>query len=56
VYQNGTEKDILLTWKIRRVCSNYVCVCKFFMCVCVCVFVRWGKRWGWMNRQHDGAV
>ena len=37
VYQNGTEKDILLTWKIRRVRSNYVCVCKFFMCVCVCV-------------------
>jgi len=35
--QNGTEKDILLTWKIRRVRSNYVCVCKFFMCVCVCV-------------------
>ena len=34
--QNGTEKDISLTWKIRRVCSNYVCVCKF-VCVCVCV-------------------
>ena len=57
VSQNGTEKDISLTWKIRRVHSNYVCVCKF-VCVCVCVYVcvRWGKRWGWMNRQHDGAV
>ena len=51
VSQNGTEKDISLTWKIRRVRSNYVCVCKF---VCVCVW--WGKRWGWMNRQHDGVV
>ena len=49
VSQNGTEKDISLTWKIRRVRSNYVCVCKF-----VCVW--WGKRWGWMNRQHDGVV
>ena len=26
------------------------------MCACVCVCVRWGKRWGWINRQHDGAV
>ena len=41
--QNGTEKDISLTWKIRRVHSIYVCVCKFVcvgvavcMCVCVC--------------------
>jgi len=25
-------------------------------CVYVCVCVRWGKRWGWINRQHDGAV
>ena len=38
VAQNGTEKDLSLTWKIRRVRSNYVCVCKFvYMCVCVCV-------------------
>ena len=37
VSQNGTEKDILLTWKIRRVRSNYVCVSKFvYVCVCVC--------------------
>ena len=36
--QNGTEKDISLTWKIRGVCSNYVYVCKF-VCVCVCVCV-----------------
>ena len=46
VYQNGTEKDILLTWKIRRVRSNYVCVCKFFMCVCVCVCLWDGERGG----------
>ena len=40
VAQNGTEKDLSLTWKIRRVRSNYVCVCKFvYMCVCVCVCV-----------------
>ena len=35
--QNGTEKDTSL-----RVCSNYVCVCKFesvCLCVCVCVCV-----------------
>ena len=37
VSQNGTEKDISLTWKIRRVRSNYVCVSKFvYVCVCVC--------------------
>ena len=37
VSQNWTEKDISLTWKIRRVCSNYVCVCvSLCMCVCVC--------------------
>ena len=48
---NGTEKDISLTWKIRRVHSNYVRMCKF---VYVCVW--WGKRLRWMNRQHDGAV
>ena len=53
--QNGTEKDISLTWKIRSVHSNYVCVCKF-VCVCVYVCVRWEKRWGWMNRQYDGSV
>ena len=35
--QNGREKDISLTWKIRRVRSNYVCVSKFvYVCVCVC--------------------
>ena len=37
VSQNGTEKDTSL-----RVCSNYVCVCKFesvCLCVCVCVCV-----------------
>ena len=51
VSQKGTEKDISLTWKIKRVCSYYMCVC-----VCVCVCVRWGKSWGWMNRQHDGTV
>ena len=33
VSQKGTEKDISLTWKIKRVCSNYMCVC---VCVCVC--------------------
>ena len=55
VSQNGTEKDISLTWKIRRVCSNYVCVCKFvYVCVCVCVCVRvcvwWKKMWdGWRD-------
>ena len=55
--QNGTEKDISLTWKIRRVCSNYVCVCKFvYVCVCVCVRVCvMEKNVGWMKRQHDGA-
>ena len=51
--QNGTEKDISLTWKIRRVCSNYVCVCKFVyvcVCVCVCVCVWWKKMWdGWRD-------
>ena len=53
--QNGTEKDISLTWKIRRVCSNYVCVCKF-VCVCVCVRVCvMEKNVGWMKRQPDGA-
>ena len=37
VSQNGREKDISLTWKIRRVRSNYVCVSKFvYVCVCVC--------------------
>ena len=36
VSQKGTEKDISLTWKIKRVCSNYMCVC---VCVCVCVHV-----------------
>ena len=54
--QNGTENGISLTWKIRRVRSNYVCkfVC---VCVCVCVCVReMGKDVGWMNRHHDGAV
>ena len=53
--QIGTEKDISLIWKIRRVHSNYVCVC---VCVCVCVRERerWGKRWGWMKGQQDGAV
>ena len=35
--QNGTEKDLSLTWKIRMVRSIYVCVCKFvYVCVCVC--------------------
>ena len=34
--QNGTENGISLTWKIRRVRSNYVCK---FLCVCVCVCV-----------------
>ena len=53
--QNGREKDISLTWKIRRLCSNYVCVCEFVY-VCLCVCERWGNKWGWMNRQHDGAV
>ena len=37
VSQNGTQKDISLTWKIRMVRSIYVCVCKFvYVCVCVC--------------------
>ena len=40
VSQKGTEKDISLTWKIRRVRSNYVCGCQFVcVCVSVCVFV-----------------
>ena len=60
VAQNGTEKDLSLTWKIRRVRSNYVCVCKFvYMCVCVCVCVCvtvMGKDVRWINTQHDGAV
>ena len=62
--QNGTEKDISLTWKDKQgeqqlcvcvlVCvSVCVCVC---VCMCVCVWDRWGKRWWQMNRQHDGAV
>ena len=50
VSQNGREKYISSTWKIRRVRSTYVCVC---VCVCVCEM---GKEVGWMNRQHDGAV
>ena len=44
VSQIETERDISFTWKIRRVHSNYVWVCKFesacvcvSMCVCVCV-------------------
>ena len=57
VSENGTERDISLTWKIRRVCRNYVCECKFvYVCVWVCVCERWGTRWGWLNRQNDGAV
>jgi len=44
VFQNETEKDISLTWKIRRVYSNYVCVCKF-VCVCVCDGERDGDGW-----------
>ena len=44
VSQIGTEKDISLTWKIRRVHSNYVCVCKF-ECVCVCDRERGGDGW-----------
>ena len=55
VSQNGTEKDILLTWKLRRVCRNYVCAWKFVyvcvcvcgcVCVCVCVRERDGARCG----------
>ena len=46
VSQNGMEKDISLTWKIRRVLSNYVCVFKFvYVCVFVWLSVRWGKMW-----------
>ena len=37
--QNGTEKDISLTWK-DEVSSNCVCFCVcVFVCVCVCVCV-----------------
>ena len=46
--QNGREKDISLTWKIRRLPSNYVCVCEFvYVCVCVCVWdgERGGDGW-----------
>ncbi|SBO15114.1 hypothetical protein ANAPC1_01492 [Anaplasma phagocytophilum] len=60
--QNGTEKYISLTWKDKQG-EQQLCVCEFvylsvcvFVCVCVCVCVRCSKRWGWMNRQHDGAV
>ena len=41
--QNGREKDISLTWKIRRLCSNYVCVCEFVY-VCLCVCERWVEK------------
>ena len=54
ISQNGREKYISSKWKIRTVHSQ-LCVC-VSVCVCVCVCVRWGKRWGWLNRQHDGAV
>ena len=47
VSQNGTQKDISLTWKIRIVRSIYVCVCKF---VCVCVREREIER----ERERDG--
>ena len=41
VSQNGTEKDTSL-----KVCSNYVCVCKFeCVCVCVCDRERGGDGW-----------
>ena len=48
--QNRTEKDVSLTWKDEQG-QQELCVC-----VCVCVCVRWGQWWGWMSRQHDGAV
>ena len=49
--QIGTEKDISLTWKIRRLQSNDMCVCKC-VCVCVCVCVReMGKEVG-MDEQR----
>ena len=57
VAQNGTEKDLSLTWKIRRVRSNYLCVCKFvYMCVCVCVCLCdwWEKTWdGWTDSMME---
>ena len=61
VAQNGTEKDLSLTWKIRSVHSNYLCVCKFvYVCVCVCVCVcvsvwlRWEKTWdGWTDSMME---
>ena len=53
VSQSGTEKNISLTWKVRRVHSNYVCVCKcLYVCVCVCVRERERER-GW-ERGGDG--
>ena len=55
VSQNGTENYISSKWKIRTVLSQ-LCVCVSCVCVCVFVFVWWGTRWGWLNRQHDGAV
>ena len=44
VSQNGTEKNISLTWNIRRVHSNYLCVCfcvspYVSMCVSLSVFL-----------------
>ena len=48
--QIGTEKDISLTWKIRTLHSNDMCVSEFVcVCVCVCVCVM-GKEVGMDER------
>ena len=50
--ETRTEKKVSLTWKDEQG-QQELCVC---VCVCVCVQVCDGARWGWMSRQHDGAV
>ena len=65
----NTSSSRVSKWNTKRYFINMedkdgsqhlcVCVCKF-VCVCVCVRERererGGKRWGCLNRLHDGAV